>query len=68
MRDVNQMFLAAIEREDGGGVFNATGPNPVENAEFMREGASPYAVRRVLAWAVYIAAVSQSLYRKTLSK
>ncbi len=40
--DLNRMFLAAIERDDVSGVFNATAPNPVTNAEFMRE------LRRVL--------------------
>ncbi len=35
--DLNRMFLAAIERNDISGVFNATAPNPVTNAEFMRE-------------------------------
>jgi uncharacterized protein (TIGR01777 family) len=33
--DLNRMFLAAIERDDFG-VFNATAPNPVTNAE-LRE-------------------------------
>lgn len=37
LADLNRMFLWAIEREDIEGVFNATGPNPVTNAEFMRE-------------------------------
>jgi uncharacterized protein (TIGR01777 family) len=58
-RDMNRMFLAAIERDDLEGVFNATGPNPVTNAEFMRQ------LRRALrrpwsppapAWAVHIGA------------
>jgi uncharacterized protein (TIGR01777 family) len=35
--DLNRMFLAAIERADISGVFNVTAPNPVTNAEFMRE-------------------------------
>jgi uncharacterized protein (TIGR01777 family) len=35
--DLAQMFLAAIEREDIAGVFNATSPNPVTNAELMSE-------------------------------
>jgi len=35
--DMNAIFLAAIEREDIHGVFNASGPNPVPNAKFMRE-------------------------------
>ena len=34
---MNRMFLDAIEREDLSGAFNATGPNPATNAEFMRE-------------------------------
>ena len=42
LSDLNRMFLAAIERDDISGVFNATAPNPVTNAEFMRE------LRRVL--------------------
>jgi uncharacterized protein (TIGR01777 family) len=57
--DLTRMFVEAIERSDIGGVFNATGPNPVTNAEFMRE------LRRVLhrpwspsvpAWATRIGA------------
>jgi uncharacterized protein (TIGR01777 family) len=35
--DLSRMVLAGIEREEIGGVFNATSPNPVPNAEFMRE-------------------------------
>jgi uncharacterized protein (TIGR01777 family) len=35
--DLVRMFVDAIERADLSGVFNATGPNPVTNAEFMRE-------------------------------
>ena len=35
--DLNRMFVEAIERAEIAGVFNATGPNPVTNAEFMRE-------------------------------
>jgi uncharacterized protein (TIGR01777 family) len=37
LADVNRMFIAAIERGDLAGTFNATAPNPVTNAEFMRE-------------------------------
>src|SRR3954469_20469305 len=40
--DLTRMFVDAIERPDIAGVFNVTGPNPVTNAEFMRE------LRRVL--------------------
>lgn len=36
LHDLNRMFLWGIEREDLEGVFNATAPNPVPNAEFMR--------------------------------
>ena len=35
--DLTQMFLAAIEGDEISGVFNAVAPNPVTNAEFMRE-------------------------------
>ncbi|MEY2561961.1 MAG: uncharacterized protein QOH88_154 [Verrucomicrobiota bacterium] len=35
--DLNRMFVEAIERNDLADVFNATGPSPVTNAEFMRE-------------------------------
>jgi len=35
--DMNQMFIEAIENEKLSGAFNATGPNPVTNEEFMRE-------------------------------
>ncbi len=37
VRDLNRMFEWAIERDHIEGVFNATGPTPVTNAEFMRE-------------------------------
>lgn len=40
--DLNRMFLWAIERPDIEGVFNATSPTPVTNAEFMLD------LRRVL--------------------
>ncbi len=55
--DMNAMFVASIEREDFQGVFNAAGPEPATNAEFMRE------LRRALrrpwsppapVWAVHI--------------
>jgi uncharacterized protein (TIGR01777 family) len=35
--DLEQMFLSVIERDDIVGIFNAVAPNPVTNAEFMRE-------------------------------
>jgi uncharacterized protein len=35
--DLNRIVLAAMEREEWHGVFNAVAPNPVTNAEFMRE-------------------------------
>lgn len=34
--DMTRMFVEAIERPEVSGVFNATAPNPVTNAEFMR--------------------------------
>src|SRR3982751_2130647 len=40
--DLSRMVLASIENQELTGVFNATSPNPVTNAEFMRE------LRRVL--------------------
>jgi NAD dependent epimerase/dehydratase family enzyme len=40
--DVTRLFLWAIENERAEGLYNATSPNPVTNAEFMRE------LRRVL--------------------
>lgn len=57
--DLKEMFLASIVREDIIGVFNATSPQPVTNARFMRS------LRRALhrpwsppvpAWAVRIGA------------
>ena len=35
--DLSRMILQAIEQEQLSGVFNATAPNPVTNAELMRE-------------------------------
>ena len=35
--DLNCAIRWTIEREDVAGVFNATSPNPVRNADFMRE-------------------------------
>jgi uncharacterized protein len=35
--DLNEMFRWSVERSDLVGVFNATGPVPVTNREFMRE-------------------------------
>ncbi len=37
LADMNQMWMDAIEQDKVIGVFNATSPNPVTNAEFMRE-------------------------------
>ena len=57
--DLNRMFLTAIEGENMAGTFNATGPAPVMNTEFMLE------LRRALgrpwvpptpAWAVHLGA------------
>jgi uncharacterized protein (TIGR01777 family) len=57
--DLTHMLIEAIERDDLSGVFNATGPQPVTNAEFMAELRS--ALRRpwsppVPAWATTIGA------------
>ena len=35
--DLNEMFRSSIEEASVSGVFNATGPTPVRNREFMRE-------------------------------
>ena len=60
IEDLNRMILWAIESDKVQGAFNATGPNPVTNAKFMRT------LRLVLnrpwsppvpAWAVRIGAV-----------
>jgi len=59
IQDVNEMFLWAIERVDVAGTFNATGPCPVTNSDFM------HALRSALhrpwspplpVWAVHIGA------------
>jgi uncharacterized protein (TIGR01777 family) len=59
LADLNRMFVESIVRADIAGVYNATGPQPVTNAEFMRQ------LRRVLhrpwsppapAWAVRVGA------------
>jgi uncharacterized protein (TIGR01777 family) len=57
--DLNRMFLWAIEREKIRGMFNATSPSPVTNAEFMDE--LRWALRRpwsppVPALAAYVGA------------
>ena len=35
--DLNRMFMDALRRDDLSGPFNATGPAPVTNEQFMRE-------------------------------
>ena len=35
--DLDRMFISAIEQDDLNGSFNATGPTPTTNAEFMTE-------------------------------
>jgi uncharacterized protein (TIGR01777 family) len=57
--DMNQMFLWGIERPEIKGVFNATSPNPVTNAQFMLD--LRHSLNRpwsppVPAWAVRIGA------------
>jgi len=37
VRDFCRLVLWSVERDDARGVFNATGPSPVTNAEFMCE-------------------------------
>jgi hypothetical protein len=37
LTDLVQMFVAVVTRENLAGIFNAVAPNPVTNAEFMRE-------------------------------
>ncbi len=37
LADLTRMFVAAIEREELSGTFNAVAPKPVTNKEFMRE-------------------------------
>ncbi len=55
--DLSRMFIEAVERDELAGTFNAVGPNPVTNRDFMRE------LRRALhrpwsppapAWAVKV--------------
>jgi uncharacterized protein len=57
--DLNEMFKAAVERDSMNGVYNATGPEPVTNREFMRELRSvvgrPWSPP-VPSWAVQIGA------------
>ncbi|MFL6590754.1 MAG: TIGR01777 family oxidoreductase [Chthoniobacterales bacterium] len=57
--DLIGIFLEAIERSEISGVYNVSGPNPVTNAEFMRE--LRHALHRpwsppVPAWATHIGA------------
>lgn len=57
--DLVAMFIAGIERGDLSGVYNATGPSPVTNRDFMRD--LRHAVGRpwsppVPKWAVHIGA------------
>ncbi|MGH8095385.1 MAG: TIGR01777 family oxidoreductase [Chthoniobacterales bacterium] len=35
--DLDRMFLSCLERDDLSGIFNATGPAPVTNGQFMAE-------------------------------
>ncbi len=57
IEDFNRMVQWTIENEKAEGIFNATGPSPVTNAEFMRE--LRYALHRpwsppTPSWAVHI--------------
>jgi len=40
--DLNEMFLMSIENENNSGIYNATGPHPVTNKDFMQ------ALRRIM--------------------
>jgi uncharacterized protein (TIGR01777 family) len=60
MEDLSRILLAAIERDDFSGPYNACAPHPVTNAQFMRQ------LRRALhrpwsppapAWAVRLASI-----------
>jgi uncharacterized protein (TIGR01777 family) len=60
MEDLNRIILAAIEREDFSGPYNACAPNPVTNAQFMRQ--LRHALHRpwsppAPAWAVRLASI-----------
>jgi len=37
LTDLTRIFVTAVEQEDFSGPFNAVAPNPVTNADFMRE-------------------------------
>jgi uncharacterized protein (TIGR01777 family) len=37
LKDLTQMFVAAVENENLSGIFNAVAPEPVQNKMFMRE-------------------------------
>jgi NAD dependent epimerase/dehydratase family enzyme len=37
LADLTQMFVAAVENDDVSGAYNAVAPEPVTNAEFMRQ-------------------------------
>jgi NAD dependent epimerase/dehydratase family enzyme len=50
--DMNRLFARAIEDEQMSGAYIATAPNPVSNAEFMRE------LRRALRMPVGLPAMS----------
>ena len=57
--DLNRMLLWAIDREDAAGTYNATGPAPVTNAEFMatlRKAVGRPWSPRVPAWIVDVGA------------
>jgi uncharacterized protein (TIGR01777 family) len=59
IHDLNQMFVWAIERPDLVGTFNATGPCPVTNSDFMRalrSGVNRPWTPSVPSWAIRIGA------------
>lgn len=62
LADLVAMFVAAVERENLSGTFNAVAPNAVTNAEFMRE------LRRALhrPWSPPVPALAVKLGAKLL--
>lgn len=45
LHDLNRMMLWALERDSVSGIYNATGPAPIRNRDFMRELRTALGVR-----------------------
>jgi len=62
LTDLTRIFVTAVEQEDFSGPFNAVAPNPVTNADFMRE------LRRALhrPWSPPVPALAVKLGAKLL--